>query len=242
MNGRAPNGSGSAAASAAMTPPAASAATSRSASLLTPVKRPAHWSAHVGAGARTRDIARPRDKSAGGRPASGPPEALPPLPPLQSQPDLRPAPLEATDQAFAINLATALRLADARPLVVSAAQASAWVGEAQLQRAKVLWVPTFNMGGDYIRHDGPGPDFNLGINTAARPLDQNVNFLYSGIGFTQQVAVTDAIFEPLAARQVLNLETLGYSNREKRCPAGHGQRLFRRASVARAVCRARSTS
>ena len=60
------------------------------------------------------------------------------------------------------------------------------------------------MGGDYIRHDGFGPDFNLGINTAARPLNQNVNFLYSGIGFTQQVAVTDAIFEPLAARQVLN--------------------------------------
>jgi outer membrane protein TolC len=118
--------------------------------------------------------------------------------------DLQPAPLETTDLAFPINLATALRLADARPLIVSAAQASAWVGEAQLQRAKVLWLPTFNLGGDYIRHDGYGPDFNLGVNTPARPLNQNVNFLYGGIGFTQQVAVTDAIFEPLAARQALN--------------------------------------
>ena len=132
-----------------------------------------------------------------------PPDA-PDLPPLQSRVDLRPAPLEATDQAFAINLATALRLADARPLIVSAAQASAWVGEAELQKAKVLWVPTFNIGSDYIRHDGYGPDFNLGINTAARPLAQSVNFLYSGIGITQQVAMTDAIFEPLAARQALN--------------------------------------
>ncbi len=109
-----------------------------------------------------------------------------------------------TDQAFPINLATALALSDARPLIVSAAQASAWVAEAQLQRAKVLWVPSFNAGADYIRHDGYGPDFNLGINTAARPLNQNVNFLYTGIGITQNVAMTDAIFQPLAARQVLN--------------------------------------
>ena len=118
--------------------------------------------------------------------------------------NLRPATLESTDMGFPITLATALRLADARPLVVSAAQASAWVAEAQLQHAKVLWVPTFNVGSDYIRHDGYGPDFNLGINTAARPLAQSVNFLYSGIGFTQDVAMADAIFQPLAARQNLN--------------------------------------
>ncbi|HWB00272.1 MAG TPA: TolC family protein [Pirellulales bacterium] len=118
--------------------------------------------------------------------------------------NLQPAPLEATDLALPINLATALKLSDARPLIVNAAQASAWVAEAELQRAKVLWVPSFNAGGDYIRHDGYGPDFNLGINTPARPLNQNVNFLYSGIGITQNVAMTDAIFQPLAARQVLN--------------------------------------
>ncbi len=140
----------------------------------------------------------------GNGPAANPSRDPGPLPPLQSQVELQPAPLEVSDLALPINLATAMRLADARPLVVSAAQASAWVGEAQLQHAKQLWVPTFNAGGDYIRHDGFGPDFNLGINTAARPLSQNVNFLYSGIGFTQQVAMSDAIFEPLAARQVLN--------------------------------------
>ncbi len=77
-------------------------------------------------------------------------------------------------------------------------------GRAQLQRAEVLWLPTFNAGWDYVRHDGYGPDFNLGINTAARPLNQNVNFLYAGGGFTQNVAMADAIFKPLAARQTLN--------------------------------------
>jgi hypothetical protein len=117
---------------------------------------------------------------------------------------LKPAELEETDLAFPINLATTLKLADARPLVVAAAQAGAWVAEAQLQRAKVLWVPTFNAGTDYIRHDGFGPDFNRGVNTSERPLNQNINFLYSGIGLTQNVAMSDAIFQPLAARQVLN--------------------------------------
>jgi hypothetical protein len=60
------------------------------------------------------------------------------------------------------------------------------------------------MGADYIRHDGFGPDFNRGLNTPQRPLNQNINFLYAGVGLTQSFALADAIFEPLAARQVLN--------------------------------------
>jgi outer membrane protein TolC len=112
---------------------------------------------------------------------------------------LKPAPLEPGDVRFPINLATALRLSDARPLVVAAAQASAWVAEAQLTRAKVLWIPTINVGVAYIRHDGGGPDFNKGILTAP-----STNFFYGGTGVTQYVATTDAIYQPLAARQVLN--------------------------------------
>jgi outer membrane protein TolC len=100
---------------------------------------------------------------------------------------------------FPINLATALRLSDARPLIVAAAQASVWVAEAQLTRAKVLWVPTINVGFDFIRHDGGGPDFNKGIITAP-----TVNYFYGGFGVTQFVTMTDAIYQPLAARQVLN--------------------------------------
>src|SRR5262245_44796487 len=41
--------------------------------------------------------------------------------------DLKPAALEPLDLHLPINLATALRLSDARPLVIAAAQASAWV-------------------------------------------------------------------------------------------------------------------
>ncbi len=111
---------------------------------------------------------------------------------------LKPAPLEPTDLQFPINLATAMRLSDARPLIVAAAQASAWVAEAQLARAKVLWVPTVLFGADYIRHDGGGPDFNKGILTTP-----SVDFFYGGGALYQYVNLTDAIFQPLAARQVL---------------------------------------
>ncbi|HWG42234.1 MAG TPA: hypothetical protein VN688_05560 [Gemmataceae bacterium] len=127
-------------------------------------------------------------------------------------------PLQAGDLRFPINLATALRLADARPLIVAAAQTSAWVAEAQLQRAKVLWLPDFNLGFDYIRHDGNGPDTLRGVNIPAgqnalgqsspgsfgRPQDQNINFFYAGGAFFLMRNATDMIFEPLAARQNLN--------------------------------------
>jgi outer membrane protein TolC len=98
-----------------------------------------------------------------------------------------------------------LRLSGARPLVVAAAQASVWVAEAQLARAKVLWVPTFAFGADYIRHDGGGPDFNKGVMTAP-----STNFFYAGAGMLlspttmQIVNLTDAIFEPRVARESLN--------------------------------------
>ena len=140
-------------------------------------------------------------------PAPAPlPPALPhrPIPPPRPASDfgtvkLKQAPLEPTDLRFPINLATALRLSDARPLMVAAAQASVWVAEAQLTRAKVLWVPQLNIGFDYIRHDGGGPDFNKGIMTAP-----SVNYFYGGAGLWQIQALTDVVFEPLAARQVLN--------------------------------------
>jgi len=129
-----------------------------------------------------------------------PAEASDLAPPLGDMPvKLQPAPLERTDLRFPINLATALRLSDARPLIVAAAQASVWVAEAQLTRAKVLWVPQLNLGGDYIRHDGGGPDFNKGLLTAP-----SVNFFYGGGGLWEIQALTDVFFEPLVKRQVLN--------------------------------------
>ena len=127
-----------------------------------------------------------------------PSETLPPSPEALAL-KLKQAPLEPTDVGLPINLATALRLSDARPLIVAAAQASVWVAEAELTRAKVLWVPSFMIGSDYVRHDGGGPDINKGVMTV-----NSTNFNYTGAGFWQNVNFTDVIFQPLAARQNLN--------------------------------------
>ena len=146
------------------------------------------------------------DEPAVGQGARNAPAPLPVTPadaisarPLDQTFKLKAAPLESSDLRFPINLATALRLSDARPLIVAAAQASVWVAEAELTRAKVLWVPTLNLGFDYLRHDGGGPDFNKGIMTAP-----SVNFFYGGGGLIQNVATTDILFQPLVARQNLN--------------------------------------
>lgn len=115
-----------------------------------------------------------------------------------------------TDRPLPINLGTALRMADARPLVVGAAQASVWVAEARLQRARLICVPEFDLGAVFYRHDGFGPDTNRGNNppfspaTQSQPLNQNINYFYAGAGLFEIFALTDAIFAPLAARQVLN--------------------------------------
>ncbi len=134
-----------------------------------------------------------------GTPAGANPVARPEVNPLATGMRLRPVPYESTDLRFPISLAAALRLADARPLIVAAAQAGVWVAEAQLLRAKVLWIPTLNIGFDYLRHDGGGPDFNKGIMTAP-----SVNFFYGGAGMWGVLSGTDIIFQPLAARQYLN--------------------------------------
>lgn len=141
----------------------------------------------------------PRVASAGevNTPSSRTTPQPPAVAPMNIQ--LAKAPLEPTDHALPINLATALRLADARPLVVAAAQAGVWVAEAQLTRAKVLWVPSIMFGLDYIRHDGGGPDVNKGIMTAP-----SVNYFYGGPSFFQYLNITDAIYEPLVARRSLD--------------------------------------
>ncbi|HEY1784836.1 MAG TPA: TolC family protein [Pirellulales bacterium] len=120
------------------------------------------------------------------------------------------AAIEASELPLPISFATALQLADARPLIIAAAEASAWVAEAQLQRAKVIKIPELDFGACYVRHDGFGPDFNHGVNEPTftpgigGPLNTNLNFMYIGGSLFLQVPLTDAIFQPLVARQILN--------------------------------------
>jgi outer membrane protein TolC len=115
----------------------------------------------------------------------------PPMPAMQS-----PQPSQH-EQVLPINLATALCLSQARPLVIASAQASEERAAAQLQGARVLWLPDVHFGVGYSHHDG-----------ANQGTEGDVEFVsfgsfYGGGGATLDFAVTDAIFRPLAARQEL---------------------------------------
>ncbi len=112
-------------------------------------------------------------------------------------PALAPAQPARYDRALPINLATALRLSQARPLVIASAQASVERAAAQLDGAKALWLPDINFGAAYSHHDG-----------ANQWSDGKVDFasfgsMYAGGGATLDFGVTDALFRPLAARQEL---------------------------------------
>jgi len=141
------------------------------------------------------------------------PEALPPLPavcndcrdvlhgPIHSVSEaaatLPAAEPQGADRPLPINLATALRLAGARPLIIAAAESSVQLAEAELAKAKVLWLPSFNIGTGYYRHDGgtQGQSGNFYINSK--------DAFFAGAGLTARVATADALFAPLAARQIL---------------------------------------
>jgi outer membrane protein TolC len=105
--------------------------------------------------------------------------------------------LRAGERPLPINLATALRLSNARPLVIQAAQASEMAATADYERAKAQWLPNLNIGGSYLRHDG-GAQGNSGAF-----YDNDRNQYMAGGGVQLMVSSSDAIFMPLAARQVV---------------------------------------
>ena len=103
-----------------------------------------------------------------------------------------------SDQTLSINLATALYLSQARPLIIASAQASVEKAVAQLQGARALWLPDLEVGAGYSHHDGA----NQGTEGNVAPA--TFGSYFAGGGATLNVAVTDAIFRPLAARQELS--------------------------------------
>lgn len=110
---------------------------------------------------------------------------------------LPPAQLASIDRPLPINLATALRLSDARPLLIAAAQARVQISAAQLEKARVLWLPNAVAGANYYRHDGGIQNTDGSLGTA------DTNLFIAGGSLELRVSATDAIFEPLAVRQEL---------------------------------------
>ncbi len=96
-----------------------------------------------------------------------------------------------------INLPTALQLAGANPLDIALASQRLHAAHAELQRANVLWLPTISIGVDYFRHDGRLQD------VAGAIIDTNKSTFMVGAAPNVVFAVTDAIYAPLSARQMV---------------------------------------
>jgi outer membrane protein TolC len=110
---------------------------------------------------------------------------------------INPAQLAPTDTPLPINLATALYLSNARPLVIASAEASVQEAAAQLRGAQVLALPNLNVGTSVYRHDG------IDQSTDGTIILVHKTALAAGGGATADFAVTDALFLPLANRQLL---------------------------------------
>lgn len=111
------------------------------------------------------------------------------LPPVDETSDAR--------RPYPISLPTAFRLADARALDVALAAARVRAAAAALDRAELLWLPNIVMGSDYTRHDGQIQDIRGNVFGTSR------SAVFLGAGPNLNVAVADALFAPLSARQVV---------------------------------------
>lgn len=96
-----------------------------------------------------------------------------------------------------ITLPAALALTGSNPVDIQIADERVRLASAQLDKANVLWLPNLNFGVDYFRHDGQIQDIVGNVFTTSRS-----SFLL-GAGPQAVVSVSDALYAPLAAKQVV---------------------------------------
>ena len=119
-------------------------------------------------------------------------QAIPSSPELPSTPNG-----EDNKRTLPINLPTAFKLAQVQPIDIQVASQRIRAAQAQLDRANVLWLPTIYGGVDYARQDGQIQD------VAGRVFGTSKSSFMAGAGPYAVFAVSDAIYAPLSARQVV---------------------------------------
>jgi outer membrane protein TolC len=100
-------------------------------------------------------------------------------------------------------LPSALQLANANSLDIAVASQRIQLAVAQLERARALWLPSLQFGVDYFRHDGRIQDVQGNI------IDTNKSTFMVGGAPSAIFALSDALYAPLAARQVVRAREAG---------------------------------
>ena len=159
-----------------------------------------------------------------------------PLPPPLPSPALGPAdeprasalaigePLIPGQIIEPIDLAGALRLAGARDLDIALARERACQAVAELEQARVLWLPSLFVGPSWVRHDGQAQivqgqvqsisksSLFLGATAAAGAGAYGPNPAGGPAplsGLATVLRISDAIFEPMSARRVVAARKAG---------------------------------
>jgi outer membrane protein TolC len=96
-----------------------------------------------------------------------------------------------------IDLFTALRLAQTTNLDIAQAREVVEAARAAQLRARVQFLPNFNLGSAYTHHEGPAQK------TEGNIIFANKDSLFVGGGPSMIVSFADAIYAPLVARQVV---------------------------------------
>jgi outer membrane protein TolC len=125
------------------------------------------------------------------------PLVLPPLVPRSVPED------ERVNNALPIDLPTALRLAGNVNLDIGQARQTVDQAQALLLAARTTFLPNFNIGDTYSHHEG-----NI-AKTEGNIIKANKNALFVGGGPSLTMSFADALFAPLAARQVRDASRAG---------------------------------
>lgn len=139
----------------------------------------------------------PRGSAQGQEEAPLPPPRAesPQLPPLSAPPVISfPT---ASGKPFPINLPTAMKLGNVRNLDIQLASQQLQAAAAQLQAARVLWVPSLIFGTDYYRHDGQIQNIEGNVFGVSRQ-----GFMVGGAPILV-FSLAEAFFQPLASRQTV---------------------------------------
>ncbi len=114
----------------------------------------------------------------------------------------------------AIDLATALRLADADNTQIALAREKIRQAEAKVAQAKTLLLPDLTAGVSYHRHDGPLQETNgkvIDVDRSSSYIGGGAGAVGAGdvqvAGVALNVDLADAYYTPLAARQRAQLAT-----------------------------------
>lgn len=123
---------------------------------------------------------------------------------LPKEPSLEPAdPSLPGMDILPISLPTAMQLAGVNPLDIGIANESLRVAYAQLEKSNVLWLPNISVGTEYFRHDGQIQDVGGKVFTTSR------SSILVGAGPNAVFAMADAIYAPLASRQLVRARQAG---------------------------------